>query len=657
MKKPNCSHMRLAVAALLLSVTMAAAQENRRTQTIDLPHLARFVPAHAKLFVSIDRLYQLNHRIHGHDAWEMLLHVTGGTEASWQQTLAKTLGISSDTAVSRMFRRNVALAAPDWQHLGQGVILFTQSSTGMISFLVGPDQIQNAEVVGRVKIMRCRSGVWTAVCGSTVILAQQRGPNTFLDECVALLNRESKSSLWADREFRKRMGALPSPRDGCAFWDVEPEQGIPEEAQPLAHWWPPLKGGALSVRMEDHELQIGFRGRSTPHINRPYRPRVLLRHLSKLPQTTLVAWATSCDPKELFSAIPQNAPSPQLKDLWNAIKEGTDSQRFEENVVANIGPRCIVLLACDLTSVDLAPQIAVMIESVDPLAVITSLLDTANRLIQVTTPTDGRHPLFTLTTTDYDGTGIHKLQWKRPTDNQPGKTLASLVLQEMAVSVSAVDGWVVAATSPQQIRQIVDAAANRTQTLDEIVDLSRYNDRLRRSIGVAVVQPSLTLSTLRLWDLILQERRKTDESRTRLGVSVHSGHHGKVVIANVQADGPSTGVLQPGDAIIACNGILLDMDDPNDHLRSIVAETPSDSLIRLRLINGDHVFESVIHPITKTDGESKPVLSGLLELLAPLEQPLSKFSSVLYAIDRPVDGYLSQLFLELDSPSEAVRIP
>ena len=59
---------------------------------------------------------------------------------------------------------------------------------------------------------------------------------------------------------------------------------------------------------------------------------------------------------------------------------------------------------------------------------------------------------------------------------------------------------------------------------------------------------------------------------------------GQVIVADVHSNGPAADLLQPGDRLIACDDVLLSMEAPDEHLETLLAQTPPGQPVRMRVV-------------------------------------------------------------------------
>jgi hypothetical protein len=649
MRRLRKTPKRIAFALTLLILGSAASfaqrarAEDAKPPTSDAPSLAAYVPAAAGLFIEIDRLPSLIGRQQNRTLWMELLR-SGSPDSPWRTLLADAIGGRSENAVLRLFRGQVAAAAPDWLHLSDGILVIANTDAKALRNLVGSDALETAPLLGKVKVVQTRSGLWLATRDGYLVLARERGPGGLFNGAIDLLNGSGTAPLSSRDDFKSRLQNLPGPRDGFAFWS-----GL-EHIEPPAEegWWPPRTAGALNLLVENQQLSAVLHAATTRTPADPLPPRIVLDRLVKLPQTTLAAYATSLDVRAAFDWIYSLNPPEELRPLWDRIESSLDADKFEAEVVANLGPRCVVFAAANADREDFAPQAGLLIESLDSSAVVDALFGLTERLAATLNEglPEGRR--IRVETADYLDTETLTLTWPRTPDAGAPYTLADLLVEHIRPTVASVDGWLVVATSPELVQQIVDARRGFAPHLGDVVKLSAHAPELRRAVRAAVIQPALAQGALRMWDSLLRARRREAAGRARVAVSFKPDDvPGQVIVADVASNGPSAEKLAPGDGIVACNGVILNLSHADRHLQRILASAAPTSPLRLRVRRGESMFDVEIPPLTE-DLQSQPtVLSALLARVAPLERISAQVAVAVYAVERPGrDSYYSRLKLD-----------
>jgi hypothetical protein len=358
----------------------------------------------------------------------------------------------------------------------------------------------------------------------------------------------------------------------------------------------------------------------------------MLDRIFSLPQSTLAAWATSLDVHEAFDAAIEKEFPPGIEHWLETLRTRGDVDALRERVLSRIGPRCIAVLGCDFDSPQRLPQVALLIESVDAPQVAEALREIA---AQIATQTEESG--IALNQSDHLGAVIHELRLSAKSDPATG-TLAALIAENMSPSFAAAGGWLIVASSPDHVRQLIDAAGGLAPALSDVISLEDTAVQMRRAVGLALVQPAFSLGTIRYWDYLLEQRASGARSQVRLGVDVHNdAPPGQVVVASVDTNGPAAGLLMDEDVILGCNGVLLNMESPAAHLRDLLYDSRGKP-VSLRLARSGELIEVLVPPAMDAPTGAAPELKALLDLIRPIEQIAGELAIAIYSVERPPRG-------------------
>ncbi len=644
----------LSAMTVLVCGDALSAQDRPARLFADLPTLSFYTPADAGVFLEIDRLPQIAGEISGQTSARTVRRILGMSgESGWQEAMAKSLGVESSEAIGELFGERLAIAAPAWHRLSEGVILFTQSNPRTLQLIMGQGQVADLRDVGNVTLAKLRTGLWAAIRGQTVILAQDES-SRFFKQSIKLLNDQSSAALSAVPAFRQLVAALPTPRDGCLYWS-SPREPSDSGAPPImTDLWPQMPQGAVSMHVRRKRLELYMRGIKRSGGDAPYQPPVVVDRLVTLPQTTLAAWSTSVDVRGLYETLKGGAPMPQLEPLWSALSAVPDAERFESEVVANLGPRCVFVLGCNFANRRASPQFAVLVEADNAEGVVGVLKEYAEQLVEKLTQAGEDQSTIKLVTSEHLGAQIVELHLGAARVEVDGNPIASLLANGMTPCAAALDGWVVLSTSPSQIRDMIEARRRLTPRLADLPSVAEAGTHIRRAVGAGVVQPAFLCSMIDNWKSIAAAGNGTGQAR--LGIRVRATQTpGEVIVADVDSNGPANGILQPEDAIIACNGSLLSMSDANHHLRQLVNSTGEGRPFVLRALRGSEMIEVSVRPAPATQPPATSQPTGPWSRYGALADVARELAAAVYSVARSSDEtYKAHIVLEFAPPPEEV---
>lgn len=572
--------------------------------------------------------------------------------------LADTLGVDPESTLKTLFRTRLALAAEGWGQIDRGIVVLAapegRTPQQSVQLIAGPEPYPVKKEDGGVLVIRTAKGLWIAASKNAIVLSQITGEGSLFDETVSLLAGKNITPLTRSRNFVRQVAGLPAPRHGCGYWhdptlETTTSPSTAPATAPAFEWskfWPSLESGALGVYIRSHQVEFVIRDAARGEY--VYRPRVVLDRIFSLPQSTLAAWAIALDVPEAFdAAIAAQFPS-GLERWLDELRNQGDLDALREQVLGRVGPRCIAVLGCDFDSPQRLPQAALLIESVDAPQVAEAL-----RAIIAQIAAEVGEDKIALHQSEHLGAVIHELRLRANPDPATG-TLASLIAENMAPSFAAAGGWLILATSPDHVRQLIDTAGGVAPSLRDVIALEETAVQMRRAVGLALVQPAFSLGTIRYWEYLLEQRRRGARSQARLGVDIRNdAPPGQVVIASVDEGGPAAGLLMPEDVILGCNGTLLAMASPADHLRNLIFESGGGP-VTLRVARSGDLIEVTVTPIGAGPAGAASELKALLDLIRPIERIAGELAIAIYSVERPPRGSgHAQLVIKFDPQAAA----
>jgi len=404
--------------------------------------------------------------------------------------------------------------------------------------------------------------------------------------------------------------------------------------------WASGTSNAIGLQGRQNLLEVTHVGQINSNGLRDYRPRVRFKQVRQLPQTTLASWSTTIKWRE-FLTDPNL--DPKIIELLKIVGVfGANGQAdIHEDVVANLGLRCTMIIGADFADKNLRPRAAIMIESVDSHAIVAAV----NKYVQITDeserPADGKASAD-------DANKIHTIEIpKRPSDPD-GDTIGALIAENLAPAYAAINGWFVISTSPDHVKEIIEASQGKSPRLEDVLPIHAHTRRVNRAIDLVIVQPSFLHGILQFWESQLIARAPSKKDGSRLGIDVQSDVlPGQVVVVNVDSNGVTANRLRPGDRILGCNAILLDFDNPNQHLRDMLA--PDGPALTLRVLRGDNIVDVPIPPSPREPTQSTSRIGELLTGAEPFQSLFLNSTIALYIKERPADGVaVTRLAIELD---------
>lgn len=620
--------------------------------------LSSYVPDEVVFYAEFDNLNKAKEQLTGTDVWRFIRQFAGqASDQPWQTLLTQELGLDAERTLDVLSRTKFSVAVRRWDQLDQSVIIVLRpagfSIDNTISLFVGND-VRRKWRKGRVQMAEAGGGLFVAVGRQVVVVSPTAETDSLMDRIVARLNNRGINSLARHPPFREQVMHLPRARLALAYWNQRDLQNASNDS---AHrWLDAFEVGVLGLYVRDGRTEIVAREAVIADQEFVYRPRVRPHSLEMLPQSTLAAWATTIKPDEIWDSLEEDPPHETVGRLMRAVRSRIDADSFRSEVLDRLGPRMITVLGCEFATDERRPLVGVLLECVatdDVLAKLDNMVD----------PLTDADPVgeLTLRKSDHLGTTIYELQLARPPQGSV-RSMAQLFAQDLRPALAVMDGWLITSTSPQHVRQILDAARGLTPSLGDMVNLQVERERIRRSVGVVVVQPAFAVSTLRFWRQLLNESVQpvdAPQPGETLGVALSDqSADGRVVIASVDSNGVSAATLRPGDVILACDGKVLSLSDTLSHFSQLISQRQDDRRIALRLMRDDRLMdvEIALQPpgVSSAQWSGSNEVEQMLAALAPIEDLASRLGLAVYASIKPprtaASSEFSFHFLQIPDP-------
>jgi len=622
----------LMMLALCLAGAPAAAQ---KPPAIARNSISYLLPQETGVFVEVLNLRQSDEQFRRAQLWSAMAWVfgpeSGAPALDWRALVHRYLGMTPETALADLFGYRVALAAPSWDRLGDAVIVSRLRRGDALDPILGPKRAVPTEQRGEVRVYRTQSGIFVATDGRWAAFTRSGGPDSFFSEVVDLLAKNDAKRLSDSSQFRDLVGNLSNGYVGCAFLSRSGDATRSVSALLPAF-------GGLAVAMYTHGDRLDFEVRAAldEAVNQPRQSIVDMNRVGMLPSSTLLAWATSVDLLGGYQKLIERARESSSRYL-DILHQVLEPEAMERDVLGKLGPRQIVVWDRVRGKAG-ALQLAVLIESTDAAGVARTLADGLARL-------DLSNGIITSTTHLETEILTVELPGLRP--SSAGSGLVSALLADFRPSFAALDDWLVMATGPEQIQQMVSASEGWIPSLGSMSELKADRWRMAHdAVLLAVARPALTSS-------VVADLRNQDGSHSLLasksgsqprsighvhqrllgiGISRDEGT-GAVVVARVQAHQPAVGILHVGDHIIGVDGRLLSLEDPVADLRNRIDECNDAGGLKLR-VRRDNRLLDVRVPIPQAIAPAATSRKSAAEALKQLEAVSRTVSYAVYSVVR-----------------------
>ncbi|MHC4088736.1 MAG: PDZ domain-containing protein [Planctomycetota bacterium] len=623
--------------ALLLCVvgpwTWLAPAAAKAPPEIPRGSLAHMVPENTGVYVELLRLKQSDEQLRRANLWSAAQLLLGGKAEraeqafDWRTLVRENLGVAPQAAATEIFGYRVAVAAPSWERLADAVIVAWLRDAKSLDSVIGRRRAKLKRRYGPVRSYLTITGLWVATDGRVAAFSRSAQADSLFAGVVDLLSNGKTKPLSERAEFVEQVGQLTRGYAGCLYFPVLHEQG-----GPLARALPAFASAAVGMYVRGDRLDFEVRATLQQPRSATHRPLIEMRRLERLPHSTLLAWASSVDLPAAYRGLIEGKATGVAGRYVALFRAALDLEEVRRDIVAKLGPR-MILLWDRLRGRNDVPQVAVMFESTEPRNVARSLADAFARLAGSLrrTPEAGEG----VTRARHLDTEILSVSLAGLLPGGAQGSPASMLISAMEPSFAALDGWVVAATSPAQLRQVVAAHEGWIPTLGSMEDLQA--DRWRMShnaVVLAVAQPAMAAAVAASWEatgdaasanrfarLFGSQPRNVGRAQQRmLGIGIRKDPvSGEVVVARVRAKRPAIGKLRVGDQILGVDGRLLDLADPVADLRGKIAECADPTGLTLRVRRGEELLDVVVpmpHAIPVNRPPSQDPADALRQLQA-----------------------------------------
>jgi len=655
-----------------------------------------YAPADCGLFLQLERPANVNPSFRDVNAWKLLQLVlraeiepeSGSTD--WYDFLVANLAGESASAMHELFSERVALVAPTWTRLADGVILVQVTQRAALRHLIGPGMVESEKTEDGLSIYESTRGLLIATDGRTVILSQRQAPTEWFTRCVALLRNESRDSLQTAPQFSKMVKTLPTRRipQGFLYFstaaqvattapaietttapatEMIPPAETESQTEPAtatesgpAIFWPGMRAGVMGMYVGGNRLDFLLRA-SLAAPRRKDSPRVDMQRLKRLPRSTLVAWATSADVDavfERFVSVPPDAVASYADFLTDALQP----EQLQRDIVSKVGPRLVLVLGHDFVVEQGGSSLGLLIESTDADAVKRALDTAVNRLVDRVNSehADEERDALRVTVEEFSGAEITIIELADYLASEPVTSLAVHLASTMRLSYTALDDWLLISWNTNHMRELIAARGGAQPVLGEFTDVARLRP-LRGRTAVGLGQLATAAAVLGEWLNKAEEQLDSILYVYVRGPAGESGAHGRALglglapqsrpgrteVARVYEDGPCHGLVEVGDDVVAVDGKVLDLEGSNGGLRQYVRGLASGQTVVLRL-DREGAFLDVKVVVDRPANPRVQIVADAVRALRRLQTLCRHLAFATFTVTRSdADSYHAHLRLRL----------
>ena len=655
--------LRAAILCTLLGALPASAAEQSGVPRSSLAHR---VPAEAEVFIELGGLQRNAEQLRRAHLWTLVRVLCGETVADtdnpvdWQALVQRYLGMTPEEALTDLFGYRVVVAAPSWSRLADAVIVIRLRNPKVLAPVVESSRLKSTRQQGNVWIHETKAGLKVATDGQYAAFARTAGDGSMFEGVVEILCGANTPVLARMPDFAALVGGLSRGYMGYLFIGTAGEQG-----GSLAGVLPDLRATVVGMYVRGERLDFEVSAKLSEPRDQPQRALVDVNRLERLPDTTLLAWATSCDWYEAYDSLLEGDVSADMRRYIELIRSVLDADAFRRDVVAWLAPR-VILVWDRLRGGPDTPQLAILLESWDAegvaLDLATTFAEFAERLRNKPASEEAWPLVYPADNLD---TEILTVPLMEQSATSPDFGSSATPRFSMQPSFAAMDGWVIIAASPEHVVQLLKAHEGWIPSLGSISELQADQQRFGPdAVLMAVGQPAMASAVLTSWRneresagaslfgrLLARRQAKptaaSSDQRKVLGIGIRKDEApGSVMVVRVDEDKPAGGLLQIGDRIIGVDGKLLSLDSPGADLRAKIAQRTKASLsIRVRR---DGQILDVVIPLPKPAAKRSESLLDPAEVLRQLQILGRSLSYAVYSVaESPPDQFRAHVSLRL----------
>lgn len=587
---------------VLLGINLADAQPSRQSSSF-----THFIPSSAGLYISIRDLGELNRALQYAPPQQFLSILSDRDHASTDSLdiraiLTTFLGPDHSVDLDQLMNCEVGIVASSLSDFSRAV-WFVRLPDGVTADQWFPefhDNLPDSSV--SVKIIRTPNGL--IVCSHKNIIAMARQPvkDTYIRQIYHFMRSKKESSLEKLRSYQELVAYLPTRALGTVY--MVPQNNSSSNGSSFV--LPVLDRFVVGMYERDGILDFTVRGSTHTPIPTGRVTTQTMERMLDLPATTLFAMVSPLDMDLSLPPEPTSMSSTFSRYLAFLMRYRS-TQWLQARPIPKLGPNMIIAWDQDLRVDSSTPELAMMIESQEPVrlreeftAITKNLIDLFSR-----SPADQYGLHLKLHQESHLGILIHSLTMTPQLVNPMNSWIA--LLETLQPSWASWKGWFIFALSRDHLERILDAQFGLVPTLASIKDARSIRQQSPNRSHIAVMQPRMAMDVMNQWipdskltttvqphwfSLLINDN---PSEQKKLGIGMKTQLvPGLVVVARVYPDTIASGLLQPDDQIIGVDGQLIGMDSPNADLRHLWLTSTSQPGPVFRVIRSGEIMEFIL---------------------------------------------------------------
>ncbi len=621
--------------------------------------LAGSVPASARIFISVNRMADLDRAVSQAKAWRFLSFLGGHTAVvdpfDFKSVIQTFMGAGNPIPTDDLMQCEVGLAADSLSGLANPVWLVRSADDAMFRRWF-PQHAQQGIDADSARVFRTEDGRFVCIRGNVAAVAPRASD-------WAQLGLVLRAMAGPDADVLEK---LPAYRESIAYLPSRPLATIYIAGTEASESTIKVSANSLAVGMysKGKTIDFAFRGARMQPLGQGSIAATAMERMLKLPQTTLGTYITTVD-WTVLSEQRNEAMSGTLMRYARLLMELSRADIDSDSVTPRLGRHLIVAWGQDFSKNGSIPQFAALVETPDALLVTQSANRVAASLARIISTLELRDVSADLKVAQstHLGVAISSIPLRKFAEASRFpwvKTLASL-----EPSWAASGDWFLVTLTPDHLNQILDAQIGFLGNLADQRNARTLREPPQQNISAAFLQGSLATLTLLRWEKSLRDVNaegmfrkmwqpgvSDDENGTRLGIDISDkSEFGLVEVAGVSPSTPADGRLRPGDRIVGVDGRLLEMVSPGEDLRQWWEEAPPGSSHTLRVLRGELVLELEVtrrhDEVSMADLFAQP-----LDVLRELSRLCNDIPSATLQIHNTSDQHFSALLKLRLGPNE-----
>ncbi len=616
----------IGVAVMCCSASSLTAQVAKLKTPAKQNSLARFVGADAGFYVSFDQLAAGGTTAKAKQAFQLYELLVGDASTDdadtgdLRQFLLRSLGVPADGDPRDLFKHRIAVAAPSWERLADGVMIVAmEGDTDLINRVFEPISYDAIDGDGHVTVYTSKTFLAVATDGEVLVVGRRRHRDGLYRQAVQLMRGKTDESLATRPAFRRTAGELPENRDGTVFVDL---QAQPQLAGLLPN---ATRHASAGIYFSDDRIDVTVRAPQTNADGKP-KPAVPRSKLASLPQTTLAVWTSTIDPVDVVRRALRVDSSSDGQRFLAGLAEVLDVNEVTERILGKLGTDAVIAWDQHLGDGPDVPQFAILFETPQAARCSESLADTLQVVVDWfdLRRREQGGPRPRLQSSEYLGFRIHEL-------TIPGVTEPMIAAEaggEFQPAFAAIGRSFVLAVGADHIRNIIDARLGLAPRIGELAAFMDDAKTPARASYRAVVQPESIARTLGAWladpQSVLSRwltQGVSGRDRVKLGISVSDGSTpGSVKVVRVDPRSRAGGRLRAGDEILGFNDRFLALKHARADLRALMASASRRNQWTFRVRRADAMIDVSVPtgaptPVTQSFGDPIGAVRQLQSML------------------------------------------